>query len=206
MTMQTTKIFLLTSLMLIGSLGIAKANDIRDAVRDTRGGIVHLSKGTCVRTKWMTDQDFCVSSTRVAEAYDPVVPPQPDRHEPMKEARTIYFAFDRAVLLPEARQVLSSLKVNAAIQKTKITGFADRLGTVEYNDRLSQKRAETVRDYLIAQGATDATVTTTRWVGKSRPIMNCPNNNDRMMLVQCLQGDRRVEITIDYRQPNDSHQ
>ena len=42
------------------------------------------------------------------------------------------------------------LKSDQSVKEAKIVGYADRIGSVSYNEQLSQKRAETVRDYLIA--------------------------------------------------------
>ena len=56
-----------------------------------------------------------------------------------------------------------------------------------------------MRDYLIARGYTNASVTKTRWVGKSEPITSCSKKLPHKKLVECLHADRRVQIEIVYK-------
>jgi OOP family OmpA-OmpF porin len=161
-----------------------------------------------VRTKWLTDRDYCAPQ-RVTQqqrvVQKTVTPPQQMRTVASftREERTVYFQFDRSALLPEAKERLdtlsTSLKADKSVKEAKIVGFADRIGSEAYNERLSQKRAETVRDYLIANGYTNARVTETRWVGESQPSTECPAAT-RTKLIACLQNDRRVEVEIGYVQ------
>jgi outer membrane protein OmpA-like peptidoglycan-associated protein len=200
MTSCKTKILMLTALALAGSVGVARAevND-RDVVHDTKGQVVHISNGTCVRTKWDTGLDAC-ASRRFAQ--QTVVEERKARSvaEFTREERTVYFEFDRFALSSDALARLdtlaNALKTDQSVKEARIVGYADRIGSIPYNDRLSQKRAETVRDYLIAKGYTNAHVTETRWVGKSKPSTNCPAAQDRSNLIACLQNDRRVEVEI----------
>lgn len=68
---------------------------------------------------------------------------------------TVHFAVDRASLTPVARQKLrgaaDSLKTNQHLV-VEVVGYADSRGTEDYNQRLSERRAVTVRDYLVALG------------------------------------------------------
>ena len=206
MTCRNAKILMLTAgAVFIGSCGMARAEaDYRDVVRDSEGEIVHLENGTCVRTKWLTDRDLCAPQVVVAErqekrAEQPVVRPVAEFSQ---EERTVYFSFDRFFLSSDARQrldtLVSSLKSDRSVKSARIVGYADRIGSVSYNERLSQKRAETVRDYLIENDYTNASVTETRWVGKSQPSTNCAAGQGRTKLIACLQNDRRVEVEIEY--------
>jgi outer membrane protein OmpA-like peptidoglycan-associated protein len=204
MTYLNSKILMLTGLALVGSAGIANAEaDYRDVVRDTGGQIVHSSNGNCVRTKWLTDQDLCAPQ-RLAQR---TVSQRQETRTALgltQDERTVYFNFNRAALSPEAKGRLDTLanvlKSDQSVKEAMIVGHADRIGSVSYNERLSQKRAETVRDYLVANGYTDARVTETRWVGKSEPTTNCPTAQPRAQMIKCLQNDRRVEVEIGYRQ------
>lgn len=204
MTCRNARILVLTGAVYIGSYGMAYAEaDYRDVVRDMEGQIVHLDNGTCVRTKWLTDSDVCAPMQRVTQQQS--VQPVKTSHtvsDLSQEDRTVYFKFNSAVLSVEAEQRLDTLaralKSNERIKEAKIVGYADRIGSVPYNQRLSQKRAETVRDYLIAKGYTNANVTETRWVGKSEPSTNCPVIKNRPRLINCLRNDRRVEVEVEY--------
>jgi OOP family OmpA-OmpF porin len=199
------RLIALTALALAGSVGAARAeaND-QDVVHDKTGQIVRVGNGTCVRTKWDSDRDPCAPQ-RIAQqmpTQQPIAEPKKTRSiaEFTREDRTVYFAFDHFALLPEASARLSTLvntlKTDQTIKEARVVGYADRIGSISYNDKLSQKRAETVRDFLIANGYTNAQVTKTRWVGKSEPSTNCRSGEAHSKLIACLQQDRRVEIGI----------
>ncbi|MGB9153811.1 MAG: OmpA family protein [Alphaproteobacteria bacterium] len=197
MTCRNAKYLILATSMLIGAAGTARA-DNHDVLRDMEGQIVHSSNGNCVRTRWPAAQDPCAPQTVTQQT---VVQTQTVSAASLtQEQRTVYFNFNRSVLTPEAKSRLDTLatvlKGDANVKEARVVGTADRIGSVAYNDKLSQKRAETVRDYLIAQGYTNARVTETRWVGKSEPITNCPGNKVNSKLISCLQNDRRVEVEI----------
>jgi peptidoglycan-associated lipoprotein len=78
----------------------------------------------------------------------------------MQFAVPVHFAFDRSDVTPDAQPVLG--RFSEVVQKyypgAKITveGFADPAGTAEYNRRLSQQRADAVRQYLVQQGLPSA--------------------------------------------------
>jgi OOP family OmpA-OmpF porin len=83
----------------------------------------------------------------------------------------VYFEFDRAEILPEAGQILQQVAV-AAKQDPKLrvvlVGKADRAGSDQYNLRLSERRADAVRDALIRDGVPRDRIDT-RWVGEREP-------------------------------------
>ncbi len=115
--------------------------------------------GTCVRTKWITDRDNCGTCPAPVQAVVHTVV--------AKEDRTVYFSFDRTDLTDESMARLNSLaeRLNSAedVEGARVVGYADRIGTVSYNEKLSRKRAEAVRDYLVAHGVVNSNVTKTRW-------------------------------------------
>ena len=74
---------------------------------------------------------------------------------PVNDAATVfYFEFDKAVLNDEARAALMQhaefLKANPA--SIRLEGHADERGTREYNMALGERRAKTVKEYLVLQG------------------------------------------------------
>ena len=179
-------------------------NEYQDVVRDTSEQMVHLDNGTCVRTKWLMDYDLCSPTQVVYE--EPIQPVDTSYAVPdlTREDRTVYFPFNRAALSGAAKQRLDTLagilQSNEKVKQARLVGYADRIGGDAYNQRLSQKRAETVRDYLITKGYTKANVTETRWVGELEPETHCPAMKDRLQLIDCLHNDRRVEVEIDYEE------
>lgn len=80
------------------------------------------------------------------------------------------------------------------LKSIRITGHTDRLGSSAYNDRLSVKRAETVRRYLIERGV-PAGVMSIAGLGKSQPVQEC-GGLLRNELIECLKPNRRVEIEV----------
>lgn len=75
-----------------------------------------------------------------------------------------------------------------------VVGYTDYLGDDQYNLRLSQQRANSVRQYLIDQGVKpDHIIATGR--GESDPVVTCKKKN-RAALVRCLAPNRRVSIDI----------
>lgn len=173
----------------------AESPDSRDVVRDERGGTVVNSFGNCVRTKWVAANDAC-GAAQVAQA----APVQ--RREITREERTVYFDFNKASLRPDAKTRLdtlaNTLKADAQVRQARVVGYADRIGNTAYNDKLSQRRAQSVRNYLVSRGITTSNVTETRWFGEKNPSSNCSDRLRRAELIACLQPDRRVEVEIDY--------
>ncbi|MBV6303873.1 OmpA family protein [Candidimonas humi] len=66
-----------------------------------------------------------------------------------------FFDFDKATLKPAGRQMLDQVadQVKSINLETLIaTGYTDSIGTVAYNLKLSQRRADAVKNYLVSRG------------------------------------------------------
>ncbi|MBI4755463.1 MAG: OmpA family protein [Betaproteobacteria bacterium] len=110
------------------------------------------------------------------------------------------FRFDRsgaADMLAEGKAKLDEFAVRVKgwkrIDSVVITGHADRLGSQRYNQPLSLKRANTIRDYLRGQGIAE-NLLQVEGVGEAEPVKACDDRSPRGKLVDCLQPNRRVEI------------
>ena len=104
---------------------------------------------------------------------------------------TINFDFDKATLRPEDRELLSRIAGVLLASKgyrTDVYGHTDDVGTVEYNQELSESRAQTVRDYLVKTGI-DPKIVTAKGLGKSSPRVPGTDSMARAI-------NRRVEIAI----------
>jgi len=176
----------------------AETND-HAVVHDRASGQPALtqSSGTCVRTKWIDNQDQCgigITETTIQN--------QTHRTVISQNERTVYFPFNVASLSADGMSHLDTLttdiKSRNDIKGARVVGFADRIGTPSYNEKLSKKRAEAVKNYLVAKGIVNASVAETRWFGASMPATDCPANVPRPQLIDCLQKDRRVEVEVDY--------
>jgi len=81
------------------------------------------------------------------------------------------------------------------VRYINVNGHADRLGTPTYNQKLSEKRADAVRAYLVSKGVEAGKVETFGF-GKTLPTKSCPDQKDRKSLIECLAPNRRVVVEI----------
>ncbi|QJT80096.1 porin OmpA [Kosakonia sp. MUSA4] len=114
----------------------------------------------------------------------------------------VLFNFNKATLKPEGQQALDQLYGQLSNLDPKdgsvvVLGFTDRIGSDAYNQGLSEKRAQSVVDYLISKGI-PANKISARGMGKSNPVTGstCDNVKPRAALIDCLAPDRRVEIEV----------
>jgi len=112
-----------------------------------------------------------------------------------------HFDFDRTELKAEGRQALDQLvrdMRNLNYEIVLVTGHTDRIGTRDYNLGLSQRRADAVKNYLVAAGIPDARITT-MGVNSDEPLTRpdqCRNTGSAQAQIACLQPDRRVVVLI----------
>ena len=110
------------------------------------------------------------------------------------------FAFDKSVLKPAAmakldRDVLGKLAQCAKVELLLVSGYTDRLGSQQYNQKLSERRADAVKAYLVKKGV-DASKIDTMGMGKTLQIKSCPDGKDRKALIECLAPNRRAVVEI----------
>ena len=133
----------------------------------------------------------------------PAPAPQPVEAPPAAPAR-----FDKVVLAaaelfelnsaklrgsqPRLDKVAEALAAEPRLTNILVTGHADRLGSDDYNQQLSEKRANAVRDYLVGKGI-DGSRLTAQGKGEAEPIVECDNKN-KAELIKCLEPNRRVEV------------
>jgi OOP family OmpA-OmpF porin len=77
-----------------------------------------------------------------------------------------------------------------------VTGHTDRIGSLKYNMKLSERRAVVVKDYLVSAGVDQKVIF---WEGKGpkQPIpvtKFCDNKMKRKQLIECLAPNRRVTV------------
>lgn len=86
--------------------------------------------------------------------------------------RTVYFDFNSSQLSSESRGILASnaeILKNAPAVTIQIEGHADERGGVQYNLALGERRANTVKNYLVSMGISSGRLSTVSY-GKERPV------------------------------------
>ncbi|MDR3391673.1 MAG: OmpA family protein [Sulfuriferula sp.] len=221
--MKTSRIVLTAFAMVTLTLtGIASANETDKAgyLVDADGGLVKNSYNECWRTGSWTPADAIVEcdpelvkkdEPKVADSVAPVVIPAPVAgFETITLQAETLFDFDKSMIRADGRkilddQVVSKMKQYPRVEVILVTGYADRIGSDDYNQALSQRRADAVKAYLVDQGVNDQRIETAA-KGESDPIVACDSVKGKVSgsnrnLVNCLQPNRRVTVEVKVRQP-----
>ncbi len=206
------------------SKDIVLQDSIKGYAVDQRGVVVRSGFGLCWRTNSWTpamaisecDPDLVKKAepkpVPVAKPVEtppaaPVAPPPPPVAKKCDFSTTLTsdetFTFNKSVLTPTAKakldkDVLGKLGTCASVRLVMITGHTDRLGSAQYNQKLSEKRADAVKSYLVSKGV-DANVTDTMGAGKTQPAQGVPKCADdlaRKKMIECLAPNRRVVVEV----------
>ena len=191
-----------------------KANPANSAYQqDSRGVITRSGFGLCWRSGYWSPTDAvpgCDGELAPPIATSPIAPPLAPQaaavSEPPPPKRCDFtvtltndqaFDFNKATLSSNARkrineEVLPKLNQCAKIEILHITGHTDRLGSQQYNQKLSEKRADAVGAYLKSKGV-NAQINTLG-VGKNQPEKSCSDKLPHSKLIECLANNRRVVI------------
>ena len=105
-----------------------------------------------------------------------------------KMEKVVYFDFDSHALKTSAKATLKALPLSEA-DGYFIDAHADSIGTDPYNEKLSERRAKAVLDYLVEVGGIEQARLTYKGYGFTRPV--APNDTEENM-----QKNRRTEIYI----------
>lgn len=206
------KIIILTTFLCVAMLSqpaCASGTSLKDAVRNKQDSTVRSTNGNCVRTKWDGGGDVCgapAPKSVEAPAPAPYVPPAPKkpavRTVVQEEQRTIYFDFDKDAITSESAKKLQSLATlfkNANdIQKVSIVGFADKMGSNRHNQKLSERRARAVEQYLHEAHYMNTALAKLRAVGAREAQAQCANKKTRAQKIACQASDRKVMLEIVY--------
>ncbi len=110
------------------------------------------------------------------------------------------FAFDKSDLKPAGVAMLDTLVgqlKGARYDSIVVTGHTDRLGSSKYNQKLSERRANTVKNYLVAQSVTADRIDA-QGKGETQPETKAGDckGGKSAKLIACLQPDRRVDVEV----------
>ena len=192
---------------------------------DQRNGIVKDPFNLCWRTGYWTPalahcecdsdlipRDICFPPPpKPAAPPPPPPPPQPAPPPPpapktLAVSSTGLFDFDKAILTSEARaqldkEVVARLGEFSAVRLIHVEGHTDRIGSQQYNQKLSERRADAVKAYLVSKGV-DGSKIETIGMGKTLQVKSCPDPSPKgeiktfKQLIECLAPNRRAVVTV----------
>ncbi|HET56024.1 MAG TPA: hypothetical protein ENN33_12525 [Ignavibacteria bacterium] len=174
--------------VMISFLDIDKNQNIRydvKAISVSRDGFV-------IRIKtWSDTKIFGIGGYWFAEAEKLEIKKEEIQVGQTIELKNVFFAFNKWDLLPESypelNKVVEFLNENPTVE-IELAGHTDDIGADAYNMELSDKRANSVKAYLVAQGISESRLRA-KGYGKTKPI--APNEYD-----WGREKNRRVEFTI----------
>jgi len=168
-----------------------------DFLLDRDGNMVTDGFGECVSSYKLTHRDgvdpkHCVTPKKVAAKPKPAPAPKPVVREDITLGAHALFNHDKSSLRPEGIRELddlaAKLKSFSSIQNINVVGHTDSQGTDAYNQGLSERRAASVKAYLVQQGISGSVISTSG-SGESSPATSNATAEGR-------QQNRRVEIGI----------
>ena len=212
-SLTATVMLLVLALACIAPSALAQLRENSAYVRDARGNVVRTSDvgdarigNLCVRTGYWTpaqaqaveecDADLLPKVPRDLTHGDPPAPPNPPPiplppHPKMTFAADVFFDFDKSILKPGGKAALDDLLVKVTQVRVEVViavGHTDGIGSNAYNDKLSMRRAETVKSYLVGKGV-EANRIYVEGKGKKQPRADNKSAEGRAQ-------NRRVEIEV----------
>jgi OOP family OmpA-OmpF porin len=196
-----------------GAAGVANAQSKQGYAVDTSNMVWRNASNECWRAAYWTPAMAIQECDPVAAPPRPAVAPPPPAPaakpaatpapaKPVVLRTTVLFATNNAELDADDRgkldgDILGKLGTVGAISYVNVNGHTDRLGSAQYNQKLSEKRANVVKSYLVSKGM-DASKIEIYGFGKTLPIptVSCPDQKDRKALIACLQPNRRTEVEL----------
>jgi outer membrane protein OmpA-like peptidoglycan-associated protein len=149
-----------------------------------------VSGGSATITATKTQYNETKSATAQITCNQPAPTPLP-QDRMLISLDTIFFEFDRADIRPAGREVLNRvvrLLSDSASWRLSIEGHTDNYGTDEYNQRLSDRRAQTVLNYLTRRpGNIDPN--RVQWRGYGERCLIIPEGDKQQQAI-----NRRVEV------------
>lgn len=172
---------------------------------DSSGEAVMDASGECVRTaQWSPEgvvHEYCAGYIQPVAEPAPAPEPPPPAPEPEFTTTTLsaetLFDFDSAELRPEGRDTLRELaksltSADVTYTSVLVEGHTCNMGPAEYNQGLSERRAQSATDFLVGEGVRPEAIRTVGY-GEERPTADNATRDGREM-------NRRVEVTSDVRQ------
>ena len=131
----------------------------------------------------------------------PTVAPSYEKISLQGDALFRFGKSDQGSILPAGIKKLDQLASQLAaydrssIESITVVGHADRLGKKAANQALSERRAQTVKNYFVKNGVDGAVIKSTG-KGSNQSVKQCKGKKKTPQLVACLEPNRRVEVVI----------
>jgi OOP family OmpA-OmpF porin len=200
---------------LLAGIGFAATAQERVYVIDQRDVVAKSGFGLCWRTGYWTPAAAakdpagceCDKDLIPKEVCEPPAPPAPapvaapkPAGEKITVAADALFDFNKATLRPEGKAKLDEVVAKSKainLEVILVVGHTDRIGSDSYNQKLSEKRAAAVKEYVVAKGI-EANRVYTEGKGEKQPVTGdkCKGDKPSKALIECLQPDRRADIEI----------
>ena len=153
-------------------------------------------------SKVMSIGDLASAGAMGAFVKDALLKPAPEKpvqYEKISFSATALFDFDKSVLKPEGKAELRKLGEyiqgkGVQVVDIDVIGHTDSVGTDEYNQNLSEERANTVKDFLTSEGV-NGSIIDASGQGESNPVADNDTDEGRAK-------NRRVEVHVGAKQKN----
>lgn len=192
------KIALATSMLLAIASGSAMAHgDFPGYVtHETEGYIIKTPAGECIKTpNWTAEFVPAECGGVAAPAIEAEMAKSAEPKMVAVDAKrkfAVYFDFN-STKVGSLGSVIDFIKSLSYVESVKLTGYADRIGSDAYNQKLSLDRATAVASELKSAGVTDWKLGVDA-KGEMAPVANCTGKGAQ--LIACLRPDRRVDIEV----------
>jgi len=188
--------------MLLANVAVAHdAGSPNDGyVGDSQKHYITHSTGDCVRTGAWKKEDQTVDCGLVPVAKKaPPPPPAAPTYEKFTLAAEALFDHDKSVVKQAGKDALHALdekikSKGATVVDIDVIGHTDSDGSEEYNQALSVRRANAVRDFMVSEGI-DASIIDVSGKGELSPVADNRTREGRAL-------NRRVEIHVGVKRQN----
>ena len=184
-------------------------------VSEQSGEVVRNNYGECWENTYLNkaENGLVECGDRAPETAPAPVVQQPQyRTETVSLNSNFLFGFDKDTLRPEAIETLNQLGArlgDSNVQSVRVEGHTDFMGSEQYNQALSERRANTVANYLVQQGVpadrvsavglgeTQAKMTEQCQAEVAKLGKKVSKAKKRSALIACIEPDRRVDIQVE---------
>jgi OOP family OmpA-OmpF porin len=203
-SLKTALLFAASSAFVAGA-AIAHEGGTANAayVGDSSKHYITDSAGRCVRTSsWSkeTATKECDPELFPEEAEVPAAPAPPPMpvYEKHTVSATALFDFDKAVLKPAGKEAIHGIDEDIKGSESKVidinvVGYTDSVGSEEYNQELSVRRANAVKEYMVSEGI-DPGIIDVKGMGEADPVASNATAEGRAQ-------NRRVEVSVAVETP-----